>query len=53
MSFPLEAGSSRSGFSKAQYPKLFAYIERLHQRDAYKRAVERIEVLEGTFKSKL
>jgi len=53
ISFPLEAGQSRSGFTKDQYPKIWAYVDRLHQRDAYKRAVEKIVEREGRFKSSL
>lgn len=53
MSFPLEAGSSRSGLTKTQFPKLFAYVEKLRQREAYKRSVDKIRLLEGTFKSNL
>ncbi|KAK4939466.1 bifunctional glutathione transferase/peroxidase [Elasticomyces elasticus] len=51
MSFPLEAGQSRTGFSKEQYPKVWDYVERLHEREAYKRAVARIIELEGQFKT--
>jgi glutathione S-transferase len=53
MSFPLEAGKSRSGMTKEQCPLLWAYIERLHQREAYKRSVQKIESIEGSFKSNL
>jgi glutathione S-transferase len=40
MSFPLEAAASRGGLS-ASRPKLMAFLERIHGRDAYKRALER------------
>ena len=53
MEFPLVAGGSRSGMTKEEYPKLNAYIEKLHERDAYKRSVERIESTIGTFKTNL
>lgn len=53
MSFPLEAGQSRTGLTKEQYPKIWAYVDRLHQREAYKRAVEKIVEREGRFKSNL
>lgn len=53
MSFPLEAGQSRSGFTKDQYPKIWDYVDRLHEREAYKRAVAKIIVLEGRFKTTL
>lgn len=53
MSFPLEAGKSRSGMSKEQCPLVVDYINRLHQREAYKRSVKKIEDVEGSFKSNL
>ncbi|ETI19790.1 hypothetical protein G647_08803 [Cladophialophora carrionii CBS 160.54] len=53
LSFPLEAGQSRSGFTASQYPKVWAYIDRIHQRDAYKRAVAKIIEVEGDFKTTL
>jgi glutathione S-transferase len=40
MSFPLEAAASRGGLN-ASRPKLMAFLERIHARDAYKRALER------------
>ena len=40
MSFPLEAARSRAGLD-ASRPKLMAFLERIHARDAYKRALER------------
>lgn len=39
MSFPLEAASSRIGFEK--YPKLKSFLARIHERPAYKRALEK------------
>jgi len=51
MSFPMEAGQSRSGMTKAQYPKIWAYIDQLHQRPAYKRSVDIIVDREGEFKT--
>lgn len=53
MEFPLEAGRSRSRMTKEAYPRLSAYIEKLHEREAYKRAVEKIEETEGSFKTSL
>ena len=53
MSFPLEAANSRSGVQQEQFPKVFAYVERLHQREAYKRATEKIIEVEGRFKTTL
>ena len=40
ISFVLEAASARSGFG-AKHPKLTAFLERIHARPAYKRALER------------
>jgi glutathione S-transferase len=40
MSFPLEAAVSRAGLNAGR-PKLMAFLNRIHARDAYKRALER------------
>lgn len=40
MSFPVEAGHARGGLD-ATRPKLMAYLDRIHARPAYKRALER------------
>ena len=40
MSFPVEASQARGGLD-AKRPKLMAYLERIHSRPAYKRALER------------
>ncbi len=40
MSFPLEAAASRAGLN-ASRPKLMAFLDRIHARNAYKRALER------------
>ncbi len=40
MSFPLEAAVARGGLN-ASRPKLMAFVERIHAREAYKRALER------------
>lgn len=53
MSFPLEAGQSRSGLSKTDCPLVWAYVDRLHQREAYQRSVQKITEVEGSFKSNL
>lgn len=42
MVFPLEAAIGRAGLTKEKYPKTVAYVERLQQRDAYKKAVQKI-----------
>lgn len=53
MSFPLEAGQTRSGTKKEQFPKLWEYLANLYQREAYKRSVKKIEAVEGRFQMKL
>lgn len=41
MIFPLEAAPSRvPNLTKETHPKVFAYVERLQERESYKRAVE-------------
>ena len=40
LSFPLEAAAARAGLT-ASRPKLMAYLERIHTRPAYQRALER------------
>jgi glutathione S-transferase len=40
MSFPLEAAAQRAGLN-ASRPKLMAYLQRIHDRPAYRRALER------------
>ena len=40
MSFPVEAGASRIGYGKDK-PRLAAFLERIHSRPAYRRALER------------
>jgi glutathione S-transferase len=40
LSFPLEAAAVRGGLD-AQYPKLVAFLARIHARPAYRRALER------------
>ncbi|MEQ8749963.1 MAG: glutathione S-transferase [Amphiplicatus sp.] len=41
MSFPLEASAQRAGLTAKTYPKLAAFLEKIHARPAYKRALER------------
>jgi glutathione S-transferase len=40
MSFPLEAAAARGGLN-ASRPRLMAYLERIHARPAYRRALEK------------
>jgi glutathione S-transferase len=41
LSFPLEAAASRAGLDAASYPRLWQFLERIHARPAYQRALER------------
>jgi glutathione S-transferase len=47
MIFPLEVGQKRAGVTRSKYPKLSAYIDRIHERDAYQRAIKKIEETTG------
>lgn len=49
MSFPLIAAKGRAGLTQAKYPRLWAYVDRLEARDAYKRAVQKIVEIEGSY----
>jgi glutathione S-transferase len=40
MSFPLEAASQRAGVDN-RFPKIKSYLERIHARPGFKRALER------------
>jgi glutathione S-transferase len=41
MSFPVEVAKERVGFDASSKPNLCAFLERIHKRPAYKRALER------------
>ena len=53
LSFPLMAARGRAGLSKEKYPKLWAYTERLEAREAYKKAIQKIIDIEGSYDSTL
>ena len=53
MWFPIEAAKQISGMNGEDYPKVWRYADRIQEREAYKRAVERIVEVEGQFKMKL
>lgn len=53
MSFPLEAGKTRSGMTQERCPCLWAYVNKLHEREAYQRSVNKIKEVEGSFKMNL
>ena len=49
MSFPLGAAKGRSPFTKESHPKLWAYVDRLEAFDGYKKAVQKIIDIEGSY----
>jgi glutathione S-transferase len=53
MSFPLQVAHGRAGLTKEKYPKLSAYLDRLQEREAYKRAVQKIEEIDGSYTANL
>jgi glutathione S-transferase len=46
MSFPLEAAAARGGLEQG-HPRAVAFLERIHARPAYKRALEKGGPYEG------
>ena len=53
ISFPLLAARGRAGFKQEAHPKLWAYVDRLEAQEGYKRAVERIIEVDGSYNSNL
>jgi glutathione S-transferase len=54
MIFPLEAASGRvPDYDKSRYPKIFAYVDKLHERGSYKKAVQRIVDETGSYDAAL
>ncbi|KAL8760368.1 MAG: hypothetical protein Q9184_003374 [Pyrenodesmia sp. 2 TL-2023] len=53
MSFPLGAAKGRSGFTEEKYPALWAYVGRLEEIEGYKRAVQKIIDVEGSYNPSL
>ena len=49
MSFPLAAAKGLAGVTKEKYPLLWGYVERLESSDSYKRAVQKIIDIEGSY----
>jgi len=41
MSFPIEGAAARGGLTEATRPHRWSYLQRIHERPAYRRAVER------------
>jgi glutathione S-transferase len=51
MIFPLEGAKAWAGMDEKKYPSLCRYLEKLKERESYKRAVERVVDVEGSFKA--
>ena len=49
MSFPLGAAKGRSTFSKEYHPKLWAYVAKIEALDGFKKAVQKIVEVEGSY----
>ena len=49
LSFPLGAAKGRTSFSKEIHPKLWAYVDRLEALEAYKKAVQKIIDVDGSY----
>jgi glutathione S-transferase len=47
LSFPLTAMKGKSIFTQENYPRLWAYTEKLTEREAYKKAAKKTETMEG------
>jgi glutathione S-transferase len=53
MSFPLMASKGRAGLTKAVYPKIWDYVDRLSEEGGFKKSVQKIIEVEGEFKASL
>ncbi|KAG8528934.1 uncharacterized protein KY384_006623 [Bacidia gigantensis] len=42
ISYPVQAARERAGLTKEAYPRLWAYVERLEEREGYKKSVKKI-----------
>lgn len=45
--FPLEAALGRAGLSREKHPTVAAWVDRIHEREAYKAAVKKVEEATG------
>jgi len=45
--FLLEGGMQHGSLNEASYPKLYTYVRRMQEREAYKRAGERVTKASG------
>ncbi|EKD13089.1 uncharacterized protein L3040_007172 [Drepanopeziza brunnea f. sp. 'multigermtubi'] len=53
ISFPLIAGRSRTGLTKEKFPKLSEYVDRMEAEPGYKKSVEKIIEIDGSFSATL
>lgn len=51
--YPLEAAKGRAGITKERYPHIVAYVDRLTQRPAYKKAIQKIIDETGSYSNDL
>ncbi|KAL9068284.1 MAG: hypothetical protein Q9161_006310 [Pseudevernia consocians] len=51
MSFPLGASKKRALFTEKEHPKLCAYVDRLEAMEGFKKAVQKIVDVEGSYES--
>ena len=49
MSFPLHGVRGEHGFTEENYPKLYAYVDRLEGLDGYKKAAQKVVELKGNY----
>jgi len=47
LEYPLSAARGRAGLNKEKHPKLWEYVDILHEREAYKRAIKKAESTTG------
>lgn len=53
MSYPLGAAKGKCGFTQDKYPKLWAYVERISELGGFKKAVQKIIEVEGSYDPEL
>ncbi|KAL9056641.1 MAG: hypothetical protein Q9162_002812 [Coniocarpon cinnabarinum] len=51
MQFPLEGSMDTTGLTKDKYPKTYAYVSSLMEREAYKKSIERVKKETGSYQS--
>lgn len=53
MSFPLSAARGRTGFTNGKYPALWDYVDRLEAMEGYKKAIQKVIDVEGSYDASL